>query len=203
MSTDPTSDPGPAQQPQYPWASDPAAPTPTPPSPWTSSPTEPAFDSGSTPGAAPAPGSYAPPPAASPYGPPSAPSPYGAPQAPPYGVPPSYGSTPNYAGAPPVPAYPAYGAGYGLEHPQGTIVLILGILGIVVCGLCAPFAWVMGRKALREIDASGQTYTNRGQAQAGMICGIVGTILWALAIVGYAVMIIGIFGMAAASGGVR
>lgn len=79
---------------------------------------------------------------------------------------------------------PSYGGPVysGIEHPQGTLILILGILSIVVCQLTGPFAWSMGRKAIREIDASGQTYTNRGVVQAGMICGIVGTAFLAIGI---------------------
>ena len=40
------------------------------------------------------------------------------------------------------------------KHPQAVTVLVLGILGIVVCGLCGPFAWSMGNKAEREMAAS-------------------------------------------------
>jgi len=93
-------------------------------------------------------------------------------------VPGAYGSTPGYGGV------------YGQDHPQGTIVLILGILGIVMCGVLAPIAWIMGRKALREVDASGATVSNRGQLQAGMVCGIIGTVLWGLGILAYGALIV-------------
>ena len=39
------------------------------------------------------------------------------------------------------------------QHPQGTTILVLGILSLVVCGILGPFAWSMGNKALREINA--------------------------------------------------
>lgn len=84
---------------------------------------------------------------------------------------------PPYGSFPPNP-YGAAPPGYGMpEHPQATLVLILGIVGIVVCGLVAPFAWVMGSRVVREIDASGGQLGGRSQAQAGRICGIVGTCL--------------------------
>ena len=68
--------------------------------------------------------------------------------------------------------------GFGArEHPQATTVLVLGILGLVVCGLIAPFAWVMGNRVVREIDASSGQLGGRSQANAGRICGMVGTIL--------------------------
>jgi hypothetical protein len=59
-------------------------------------------------------------------------------------------------------------------------VLILGILGIVACQLLAPFAWVIGNRALAEIDANPSAYSNRGLVVAGRICGIVGSVLFGL-----------------------
>ena len=61
--------------------------------------------------------------------------------------------------------------------------LVLGILGIVVCPLCGPFAWALGRKGEQEIDASGGAVGGRGMATAGKILGIVGTALMLLVIV--------------------
>lgn len=121
-----------------------------------------------TPGVTP-PGQQQPPPAAPGYG--QAP--------PPPGVPPGYGQ------APPWQAYP----GYYLpppgppKHPKATTSLILGIIGLGGVMLCffpilvAPFAWVTGAKALREIDADPQSYGGRSEANAGKIMGIVGTVL--------------------------
>jgi uncharacterized membrane protein YjgN (DUF898 family) len=94
-------------------------------------------------------------------------------QTPPPGQPP-YGP-PNQYGAPP----------YGFaapEHPQATTVLILGILGLVLCQLISPFAWVMGNRVVAEIDASNGQVGGRSQANAGRICGIVGTVLIGLAL---------------------
>ncbi len=118
------------------------------------------------------------------YGPPGAPS-YGAPS---YG-PPGYGP-PGYG--------PPGGHPYGwapVEHPQGTIVLVLGIVGIVMCQVVGPVAWVMGNRALAEIDAEPGRWSNRGNVAAGRICGIVATVLLALyvAFFGlYAVIAIGV-----------
>ncbi|MFZ4721015.1 MAG: DUF4190 domain-containing protein [Ilumatobacteraceae bacterium] len=71
-----------------------------------------------------------------------------------------------------------YGYGSMMEHPQGTTILVLGILSLVVCGVLGPFAWSMGNKALREIDANPQvSYTNRGNVSAGRICGMISSIL--------------------------
>jgi hypothetical protein len=63
---------------------------------------------------------------------------------------------------------PGYGppAGYGggtTDHPQGTTILVLGILSLVICQLLGPVAWIMGNNAIKEIDASPSRYGNRGR----------------------------------------
>ena len=68
------------------------------------------------------------------------------------------------------------------NHPRAMTALILGIVGIVCCSILAPFAWSIGKKAVNEIDASGGRYGGRGQAQAGYILGIIGTVLLILGI---------------------
>lgn len=79
---------------------------------------------------------------------------------------------------PPPPGYPGY-QGYAppADHPKATTVLVLGILGLVACQAAGPFAWVMGARAKREIDAAPGAYGGRGQVLAGYICGIVATVL--------------------------
>jgi hypothetical protein len=128
-----------------------------------------------------------------PYGQPPQPPPYGQQQ---YGQP--YPQQPY--GQPTVPyGQPQMYAPILPDHPQATTVLILGIVGIVACGLAAPFAWVMGNRVVAEIDASGGQLGGRSSANAGRICGIIGTIiigLSLLAVVG--VLVFG--GVLAASG---
>lgn len=64
------------------------------------------------------------------------------------------------------------------EHPHGTIILVFGILGFVVCGLFGPVAWVMGSRAISEMDRHPTTlWTNRGQVRGGQICGIISSCL--------------------------
>lgn len=94
-------------------------------------------------------------------------------------------------------AYPPQGnQGYGgqVDHPQGMTILILGILGIVCCQICAPVAWFMGNKAKAEVDANPGRYKNESYVTIGRILGIVGTVLAIIGIVGYL-----IFGIALAS----
>lgn len=74
------------------------------------------------------------------------------------------------------------------DHPRSTLALILGILAIVLCPLVGPFSWVIGRRAVREIDASGGMLGGRAQAMVGYIIGMVVTILMILGVVGLAVV---------------
>ena len=64
------------------------------------------------------------------------------------------------------------------EHPKGTTVLVLGILGLVLCGILGPIAWSKGNAAKREMDMYPHVvWTNRGEVTAGRICGMVSTII--------------------------
>ena len=45
------------------------------------------------------------------------------------------------------------------EHPQGTMILIFGIIGIFIT-IVAPIAWYLGNKAKSDIQASGVQYSN-------------------------------------------
>ena len=65
---------------------------------------------------------------------------------------------------------------------RATTALILGILGFVCCQLCAPFAWYIGNQEVKAIKAGASPATNQGFAMAGMILGIIGTILLVFAL---------------------
>ena len=103
----------------------------------------------------------------------------------------------------PQPGYPqpGYSTQYPPDHPKATTSLVLGILGVVLCQVVAPFAWVMGKRTLDEIDASQGTVGGRGAAQAGYILGIVGTVLLGLGLI-FAVIWI-IFAIAIVGGGMN
>lgn len=131
------------------------------------------------------------PPPSRPHGGPAAgPSPYEQvphPQPVP-GPPPPWGP-PGFAGVPP-------------KHPSATTALTLGL--VALCGgfMClaplavAPWAWVTGARAVREIDASGGRLSGRGEAQAGYVLGIIGTVLLVLAalfVLLYVVLVVGLF----------
>jgi small-conductance mechanosensitive channel len=81
------------------------------------------------------------------------------------------------------------------EHPQATTAVVLGIIGVVVLPLVAPFAWAIGAKAVREIDASRGALGGRQNAQIGYVLGIVGTVILGLALL-IILAVIGLFGLA-------
>jgi hypothetical protein len=101
------------------------------------------------------------------------------PQQPPGG----YGS---YGGGTPPPPPPGYGGsgyggpGYGAPQTNKKSIwaLVLGIVGLLCCGLFAGIpALILGRQAQKEIDASAGAQTGRGMATAGFVLGII-AIVW-------------------------
>ncbi len=56
----------------------------------------------------------------------------------------------------------------GSSGPNATLILVLGILGIVCCGFLAPVAWILGNNALRDLDAGLGNPNDRGQIVAGV-----------------------------------
>ncbi len=64
-----------------------------------------------------------------------------------------------------------------MKPHRGTLILVLGILSLVVCGPIGIAAWIMGNGDLKEIDAGRMDPAGRGNTNAGRICGMVGTFL--------------------------
>jgi len=87
-----------------------------------------------------------------------------------------------------------------MKPHRGTLILILGILGLVVCGPCGIAAWIMGSGDLKEIDAGTMDPTGRSTTNAGRICGIIATILMILAVLAFiAIFALGLLGAAASN----
>ncbi|HEX7577589.1 MAG TPA: DUF4190 domain-containing protein [Verrucomicrobiae bacterium] len=85
-----------------------------------------------------------------------------------------------------------------MKPHRGTLVLVLGILGLVVCGPLGIAAWVMGSGDLKEIDAGTMDPAGRGTTQAGKICGMIATILMIIGVI-VGILFVALFGFAAAS----
>jgi hypothetical protein len=69
------------------------------------------------------------------------------------------------------------GAGQPPNEPNAVTAMVLGILGLAICSLVAPFAWAIGKKSVDNIAANPGQYAGEGMAKAGHIMGIIGTIL--------------------------
>lgn len=87
-----------------------------------------------------------------------------------------------------------------MKPHRGTLILILGILGLVMCGIFTGIpAWIMGKNDLKamaagEMDPAGQNLTN-----VGKILGMISVALSALFVVGgIAMAVLGGIGAAAA-----
>lgn len=68
---------------------------------------------------------------------------------------------------------------------RAAAVLTLGILSIVCCAIMGPIAWSMGNEELRRIDHGLAPPFGRSNANAGRICGIVGTALLAVGLLAF------------------
>ena len=72
------------------------------------------------------------------------------------------------------------------------MILTLGIMSFVCNFALIPgiLAWIMGRSDLRQMDAGQMDPEGRGLTQAGMILGIISTLLVVLVLLFYAGFII-------------
>jgi hypothetical protein len=126
------------------------------------------------------------------------PNPYGGGQG--YQPPPNPYPRPNEYGAPQNPYggpfQPAYAGGLQPDHPSAGTAMglgIAGLVGILVCQLLlvlSPFAWAMGSKAVREIDAQPGRYGGRDKAQAGKVMGIIGTVVLGLGVLAIILVVV-------------
>ncbi len=92
-------------------------------------------------------------------------------------------------GQPPVQPVQAYPMGQGMRPHRGTLILVLGILGLVCCVILGIIAWVMGNTDLREMNMGRMDPSGRGLTQAGKICGMISVILALISIVIWGIML--------------
>jgi len=64
-----------------------------------------------------------------------------------------------------------------MKPHRGTLILVLGILGLVLCQFLGIAAWIMGNGDLKQIDAGAMDPSGRSNTNAGRICGMIATIL--------------------------
>ncbi len=85
------------------------------------------------------------------------------------------------------------GTGGGAKG-NATLILVLGIVGLLCCNLLGPVVWYMGKQELQGIAEGRIAAVNEGTAKAGMILGMIGTallvfgILWIFLFGGMAIL---------------
>jgi hypothetical protein len=97
------------------------------------------------------------------------------------------------------PAFPpGPGAGYGavgLKPHRATLVLVLGIVGLLCCGPVGIVAYLFGKNDLAEMDSGVMDPSGRGTTNVGRILGIVAMVFLVIQ-VGYIIVAVatGAFG---------
>lgn len=87
-----------------------------------------------------------------------------------------------------------------LRPHRGTTILVLGILGLVVCGPLGIVAWVMGSGDLKEMQAGRMDPSGEGMTKAGKICGMIATILMIVVVAIWIIVAVIAAGATAVSG---
>jgi heme/copper-type cytochrome/quinol oxidase subunit 2 len=78
-----------------------------------------------------------------------------------------------------------------------TLILVMGILSLVVCGLLGIVAWIQGNSLKGRAEAAGWPEPTMGKV--GRILGIIGTVLGALQIAFGVIWLIFVFGIMGAA----
>lgn len=75
----------------------------------------------------------------------------------------------------------------GKRPHRGTVILVFGILGLVICFPFGIAAWVMGSGDLAAMDRGEIDPDGRSMTQAGKICGIISVVMACLGIAAFVV----------------
>lgn len=142
----------------------------------------------------PASGQQPPPPPQQPQWNPQSAYPVGDPRAlPAYPAANPYAQQPYAPGQPGMPQFPTYALP---DHPKATAALVVGIVAVagmfvlVLPVLAAPVAWVLGAQARGQIRRAPHQWGGESKATAGMVLGIIGTILLLLVVLIVVIVIV-------------
>ena len=80
------------------------------------------------------------------------------------------------------------------NEPSAITAMVLGIIGVAVCQVTAPIAWVLGNKSLANIRQNPGMYQGEAMAKAGQVMGIIGTILLILVVLYFVFVFSVVFG---------
>lgn len=99
---------------------------------------------------------------------------------------------------PPYSSQPAFVAPH-----RGVLILVFGVLSLIVCGPLGIPAWIMGQSDLNRMKVGTMDPEGRGLTMAGMICGIISSVLLVLGfVIGilWLIIVFAVLGGAAAAG---
>jgi len=83
-----------------------------------------------------------------------------------------------------------------MEPHRGTLILVFGILGLVVCAPFGIAAWVMGNGDLKKMADGQMDPEGEGLTKAGKICGMITCVLIIVGVVvGGLIMVLGLGAM--------
>ncbi|GAA5131790.1 hypothetical protein [Alloalcanivorax gelatiniphagus] len=87
--------------------------------------------------------------------------------------------------AAPVPASTAHAvANTALRPHRGTAMLVMGLLGMLVFAPIGTVAWILAARDLGAMNRGEMDPEGRGQTTAGLVLGIIATVLMVLALIG-------------------
>lgn len=69
-----------------------------------------------------------------------------------------------------------------MKPHRGTLILVLGILGLILCQPVGIAAWVMGNADLKQIAAGAMDPEGKSMTQIGKILGIIAVVLMVVGI---------------------
>ncbi len=103
-----------------------------------------------------------------------------------YPPPPPPGNDPPPGGGGGYPPPPGGGGGYAQPQTNQKALwsMVLGILGLVCCGIFAGIpALILGNLARKDIASAGGMQTGEGMAKAGVILGIISIVFSVIALI--------------------
>lgn len=88
-----------------------------------------------------------------------------------------------------------------MKPHRATLVLVLGVLSLILCQPLGIVAWLLGAADLKQMAAGAMDPSGKDLTNIGRILGIIATVLFVLAIVGFTLMMVLGVGAAAMGAG--